>query len=394
MPTDSPPPTENRSPLRAERPAPAARDNGAYQILAVRGIPIRLHWTFLALLIYVTVATYSGGSAPNARPPLGGPLFVIGLFACVVLHELGHALTALRYGIRTRDIVLYPIGGIASLETMPHPREELWIALAGPAVNVVIAAALYAVLIATGHPPHLRLDGPTDLPAELFYTNVALVIFNMIPAFPMDGGRVLRSLLARVTDETSATVIAARVGQFFAVLMGVAGLFGGNVGLVVIALFVYFGAGQEAAAFQTRALTEGHRVREAMMREFHTLTVGTTLREAKDVLLAGYQQDFPILHGDEVVGVLSRSGLLRGMATEGPDSYVAGVMERDFVRVRPDDDLSELLTQAQALQSGPILVMDGDIPDESRLVGMITQENLLEFLMLTQLQQRENAPRR
>ncbi len=142
--------------------------------------------------------------------------------------------------------------------------------------------------------------------------------------------------------------------------------------------------------FQTRALITGHRVREAMLREFHTLTVGSTLREAADVLLAGSQQDFPVVHGGEVVGVLSRSALLRGWATEGPDAYVAGVMERDFNWARPDDDLETILSQAQ--MTGPILVMEGDSREHGNLIGMVTQENLLEFLTLTQLKMRLNPP--
>ncbi|HLV78688.1 MAG TPA: CBS domain-containing protein, partial [Chthonomonadaceae bacterium] len=177
--------------------------------------------------------------------------------------------------------------------------------------------------------------------------------------------------------------LAARVGQFIAFLLGAYGFLSANLLLMIVAVFVYFGAGQEAAAFQAKTLVMGHRVREAMMREFRTLPVGATLREAADLLLAGSQQDFPILHGGEAVGVLSRSALLRGIAAEGYDSYVAGIMQRDFARVQPDDDLETVLSQGPF--DGPILVLDND-GGEPSLVGLLTQENLIEFLTLTRLQ--------
>ncbi len=358
--------------------------------MTVAGIPIRLHVTFLLLLAWLAFPSpASGPQSGSFVQRYAGLLFVIGLFVCVVLHELGHALTARMYGVRTRNIVLYPIGGVASLETLPRPRQELWIALAGPAVNLVLSGGLYALLRLTGMRlyPFNPVDAPTHLLSNLMWANLTLAAFNMLPAFPMDGGRVLRALIARFTSEVDATAIAARIGQFLAIVMGVFGLFN-NLLLVFIAVFVYMGAGQEAAAFQTKALITGHRVREAMQREFHTLSVGNTLREAADVLLAGSQQDFPVLHSGEVIGVLSRSALLRGWTTDGPDAYVAGTMNRDFAWAKPDDELETVLAQTQ--MTWPILVLDGDSREESHLVGMLTQENLLEFLTLAQLRMRQH----
>ncbi len=374
------------------RPAPNRPDDGgSFRLARVSGIPIHLHWTFLALLIWFAVSSLANtpqNGRDGAMPAYLSLVFVIALFACVVLHELGHALTAMRYGIRTRDIVLYPIGGIATLETMPRPRQELWIALAGPLVNLIIAGALYAGLRVANQPMTPFRLGATgaSLAANLMTANVFLGVFNMLPAFPMDGGRVLRALIARRTDEATATALAAQVGQWLAIAMGIYGLLRGPGSLVFIAVFVYLGARQEASAYQTKALVIGHRVREAMLREFHTLTVGTTLREAADLLLAGNQHDFPVVHGDEVTGVLPRAALMRGMANEGADAYVAGVMQREFLRVRPDDDLETVLTEAMSLQLGPILVMEGE-----KLVGMVTQENLLEFLMLARIRQAAEA---
>jgi Zn-dependent protease len=374
------PPDEEPPKDRTEKNKPE-HDEGAFRLATIAGIPLRLHWTFLAFLIWIGIRSIGQNQA-------GGVLFVLSLFGCVTLHEFGHALAAARYGVKTRSIVLYPIGGVASLETMPRPRQELWIALAGPAVNVVIAAILYAVLRATGTPLVTQV-GSANFLAQLFWTNIFLVGFNMLPAFPMDGGRVLRAILARFNnDEVKATRTAAAIGQFFAVLMGLYGLFAGAWALVFIAVFVYLGAAQEANAFAARELIHGHLVSEAMMREFHTLPVGTTFREAAEVLLRGSQQDFPVVHGGEVVGVLSRANLLQGMAAEGADGYIAGSMEREFAAVPFNSELETVLQRMSGGMTSPILVFSDNTFAQSSLVGMLTQENLIEFLTVAQIRQR------
>lgn len=379
------PRTEPRDPpRRVQRNAP--HDAGSFPIASVAGIPIRIHVTFLLLLAFLGFEVFGRKSES-----LGGLILIVALFFCVILHELGHALVAARYGIRTLSITLYPIGGVAALEDMPRPRQELWIALAGPAVNVVIAALLWIYLnqVHKLSPITLFIEPGRSFAANLMTANILLAAFNMLPAFPMDGGRVLRALIARVTDETKATAIAARIGQLLAAVIGIFGLAYGQFMTLIVAVFIWFGAGQEASYFQTRALLIGHRVREAMVRDFHTLPVGSTLRQAADLLLASSQQDFPILNGTDVVGVLSRSALLQGMASEGPETYVASVMDRDFAMARPDDALDELLTGRLA---GPVLVLHDGVATDTSLVGMVTQENLLEFLTLAQLQARLRPP--
>lgn len=391
MPTDmpdnnetapEPPPTPSGV---TRRPPATPHDGGSFPIAVVAGIPIRIHVSFLLLFAFLGFQVFGTRSETPA-----GVLLIAALFFCVVLHELGHAIVAGRYGIRTLSITLYPIGGVASLEEMPRPTQELWIALAGPAVNLVIAAILWIVLQQSHQLQHftLYIEPGRSFLANLMTANILLASFNMLPAFPMDGGRVLRALIARVTDENKATAIAARIGQLMAVLFGLFGLATGQLMMLIIAGFIWFGAGQEASYFQTRALLVGHLVREAMVRDFHTLPVGSTLKQAADLLLASSQQDFPILSGSDVVGVLSRSALLQGMASAGPDTFVAGVMDRDYATARPDEALDGLL---QNRLTGPVLVLRDGVPSDASLVGMITQENLLEFLTLTQL---ESRPRR
>jgi len=393
MPTELPPDNSNspetqpvQEPSLGRPSRPTQHDGGSFPIGVVGGIPIRIHVTFLLLMAFLGFQYFG-----NRGQSLSGLLLIASLFFCVILHELGHALVARRYGIHTLSITLYPIGGVAALEEMPRPRQELWIALAGPLVNVVIAALLWVYLRLThpAAPVSLFIEPGHSYAANLMTANILLAAFNMLPAFPMDGGRVLRAIIARFTDETTATTVAARIGQFMAVIFALFGLATGQFITLLIAIFIWFGAGQEAAFFQTRALLIGHRVREAMLREFHTLPVGSTLREAANLLLASSQQDFPIVNGADIVGVLSRSALLQGMASEGPETYVASVMDREFASARPDDALDALLMRPLA---GPILVLNDGRPTDTSLVGMVTQENLIEFLTLTQLQTRLQRP--
>jgi Zn-dependent protease/CBS domain-containing protein len=383
------------NPPEAPRPAgngvtpdgrPHREDGGSFRLTTVSGIPIRIHFTFTIILAWAWLVGM--GANHGTRSAMLAVLYVMALFACVVLHELGHALTARRYGIRTRDIVLYPIGGIATLERLPDVGPELWIALAGPMVNVAIALLLAGLSLLLGRPlPAFNLDwerSGTTILGNLMWTNVVLFAFNMLPAFPMDGGRVLRALLARFMDAATATTVAARIGQLAAIGFVLVGVSVGNLFLLFIAAFVFLGAGQEATVYQARALTAGHIVRDAMLREYHTLSVGATMQDAADALLAGSQHDFPVQHGDSIVGVLSRNDLLRGLAAGGQDAYVAGAMEREFTWVRPDVPLDDVIMQMQAAP-GPILVMEGAPEDYGKLVGMLTQENLLEFLTLARI---------
>lgn len=351
----------------------------------VAGIPIRLHYLFLLFLAWIAFIS----SGPDR---LIGVLTVIGIFTCIVLHELGHSIVAQRYGIGVSEIVLYPIGGVARMQKSPSPHAELWIALAGPAVNVVIAAALFAVLHLSGGltPWDQVWLSPGRFWQKILSTNVLLVGFNMIPAFPMDGGRVLRAILAMTIGETRGTDIAAAIGQVIALGLGLLGLFGpfANFFLVLIAVFIFMAAGQEAAMYRGKALLEGLQVRDGMITEIKTLPVGATLSDAQELLLHTSQTDFPVVHGEEVVGVLSRMALFRYLREKGADEYVAGVMNRDFDSASPDDGLQELAADMQANQLSCVLVIQS-----SRLQGMVTMENLAELMILRQITQRSTELR-
>ena len=339
------------------------------------GIGVYIHATFLIVIAWVAFAHWQAGH--SAATALTGIVFVLAIFACVLLHEFGHALTAKRFGIKTRDITLLPIGGIARLERMPSdPRQELWVALAGPAVNVVIAIVLFLVLVLTrtfSSVESLTLTSGS-FAERLMMVNLFLVGFNIIPAFPMDGGRVLRALLAMRMDYTRATRRAASLGQGIALLFGLLGLFG-NPFLIFIALFVWIGAAQEAAMTQMKSVLGGIPVAAAMITDFRTLSERDSLSRAVELLLSGSQQDFPVVENDTVVGVLTRADLLDALARRGEEAMVSQVMRRDFQTADAQEMIELIFQRLQARGCHTIPVLRG-----RTLVGLITMENLGEFV--------------
>ena len=339
------------------------------------GIDVYVHTTFFMLVAWVAYAHWR--TEQNVSAALEGVAFILALFGCVVLHEFGHALTARRFGIKTRDITLLPIGGLARLERMPDdPRQELWVALAGPAVNVVIAAALFVALYTTGRfAPVSTLDVTSgSFVARLMTVNVSLVVFNMLPAFPMDGGRVLRALLAIRMEYTRATQLAASIGQGLALLLGLVGLFS-NPFLLFIALFVWMGAGQEAAMTQMKSALGGIPLERAMITDFRTLAPHDSLAGAVALLLSGAQQDFPVVDGGAVVGILTRGDLLRALARQEQQSPVAQVMRRDFLVADASDMLDITFQRLQGRDCHTIPVVR-----RGALVGLLTMDNVGEFL--------------
>ena len=358
----------------------------SWRIGRLAGIDVYVHATFPLLLAWIALSAYQRQQSTAAV--IAAIAFILAIFGIVVLHELGHALTARRFGIATRDITLLPIGGVARLERMPRePRQELLVALAGPAVNVVLAAMLYVILLATrgvGAPAAdaLSLGGAAtggSVLARLVAVNIWLALFNLIPAFPMDGGRVLRALLAmRTRNYPRATETAARVGRFFALLFGLIGLFvTGNPFLVFIALFVWLGAAAEASAVQTSAMLDGVPLSEVMVTDVRTLAPADPLRRAMELTLSGFQQDFPVVEHGAVVGVLTRQQLVRGLAERGADAPVEVAMGREFLIATPDEPVEEALTRLKSCACHAMPVVRG-----RELLGVLTTENVGEFIML------------
>src|SRR6266566_7583303 len=348
----------------------------SWKLGTVAGIGLYVHGTFLLLVAWVGLADWRQGGATSA---LAGVAFILALFACVVLHELGHALTAQRYGIRTRDITLLPIGGVSRLERMPDdPRQEVAVARAGPAVNLVIAATLYHWLSLSETLRPLAALSVTGGPVlqRLMVVNLSLALFNLLPAFPMDGGRVLRALLAMRMDYTRATQLAAQVGQAMALLFGFVGLFA-NPFLLFIAFFVWIGAAQEASMVQMRSALGGIPVSRAMLTDFQTLAPGDPGKRVLDLIVSGSQADFPVVEDGRVVGVLLRRDVLGALAQRGQDWRVGDVMRRDFEVVEAGEMLETAFARLQRCACHAL-----PVTNRGALVGLVTMDNLGEFLLI------------
>lgn len=343
----------------------------------IAGIPVFVHWTFFILIAFIVFGHVQAGH--DLMATLEGVGFILALFGCVVLHELGHALAARRYGVPTTDITLLPIGGVARLQRIPEqPSQELVVAIAGPLVNVVIVGLL--LLIGVRLPQASAVDPETLINtgffSNLLMVNIFLVLFNLLPAFPMDGGRMLRALLAMKLDYARATRIAATVGQFMAILFVIRGLSGAPM-LILIALFVWIGAEAEARMVQERVVLKDVPVREAMLTEYRTLSPGDTLGHAADLLLAGTQQDFPIVEHGRALGVLTRPALMQGLAQAGRDASVADFRGDGVEVVEADSMLVPAIAKLREGGHACLLVVDG-----GREVGLLTPENIGEFLMI------------
>ena len=345
---------------------------------AFRGIDVYVHLTFLLLLGFLTVNAYLATRSVEAALIGGG--FFLTIFACVLLHEFGHALMARRYGIATRDIVLYPIGGVARLERMPEdPRQELWVALAGPAVNVVIAVALFAWLMVSGALAPVETLGWTrgHFIERVAAANVFLVLFNLIPAFSMDGGRVLRAGLAMRLEYTRATRIAAYVGQALALVFGLVGLIW-NPFLVFIALFVWIGAAQENAMVQMKGAMGGIPLQHVMQTGFQTLERDDQMLRAVQLTLAGSQKDFPVLYNGELVGILRQEDMLRGLHEIGPGARVGEAMQTGFMTAHVGEMVETVFKRLGECRCRTLPVTDY----QGRLVGLVTMENMGEFMRI------------
>jgi stage IV sporulation protein FB len=350
----------------------------SFPIARILGSEIRIHVTFLLFLLWIGIAHYQQGGAQAA---FQGVAFILALFLCVVAHEFGHALAARRYGIRTPDITLLPIGGLARLERMPdRPGQEIVVALAGPAVNIIIAVVLVAIMNARFDMEALtRLDNPAlDFMVRLTSVNVFLALFNLIPAFPMDGGRVLRALLATRLPRTNATNIAARVGQALAFVFGFLGLMG-NPLLIFIAIFVYLAASAEAQSVGLQDLSRSLSARDAMITRFEALGPSATIADAARLLLTTTQKEFPVVDGaGQLRGVLTRNAMVQALSKTGPTTPVIEAMTSDIPTINGGARLEAALRLLQQKQAPAVGILDGD----GRLVGFITSENIGDLMMV------------
>ncbi len=349
----------------------------SWRIGRIAGIDIDVHATFALLLLYVAVVEYKqSGDLSSVALMIA---FVLVVFASVVAHEFGHALTARRYGVATRGITLLPIGGVARLDRLPSkPHEELAIAVAGPAVSAAIVLVIYLGLRLTGGvvpPADVTLHGIGFL-ARVMWVNVAIVLFNLLPAFPMDGGRILRASLAIKLGSLRATTIAARIGKAFALLFAIMGIYA-NPFLVFIAFFVWLGATGEEQQTLVQAALHDVPVERLMIADVRTLNVNSPLASAVEHLLAGFQQDFPVTDANQVVGVLTRADLVKALAQHGDQARVGDHMRREICVTHARESVERAFERLQRDECRTMPVLR-----DGALVGVLTLENVGEYVLL------------
>ena len=344
-----------------------------------RGIKVYIHWTFMLLLVWIAMSSYR--SSHNTNQLLLSVGYILTLFACVVLHEFGHALTARRFGIKTKDITLFPMGGMARMEKMPEsPKEEFLVAIAGPLVNVVIAGGLFLYMyfsptVYTPGFPAGAMTADKFIPS-LFAVNVIMAVFNLIPAFPMDGGRIFRALLSLKLERARATQVAANLGQFIAILFVLLGLFY-NIWLVFIGIFIYLGAGAEASQEYVQHDLARYKVGNLVMSKFTLLAAHDALSTALRALLDSQEREFLVTENNVVVGVLTRDEMLAGLQQFGQNVQIGKIMRRDITFIPPQMPVTEALRIMTELN---IPMLPVGYPEQ--LVGVIDIENISEFLLI------------
>lgn len=348
----------------------------SFTVGRIFGITFRIHVTFLLLVVFIF---YSAAVQSGIERGLLAVLFICAVFACVLIHEIGHSLIARRFGKKVKSITLLPIGGVATIEEMPEkPSQEIAMAIVGPFINLAIAGLLYVVI---GHwsgigMPNLYPESAQELFAGLIGVNIMLAIFNMIPAFPMDGGRVLRGILALGMDYVRATSTAVFVGQAVSMLFIFYGIFF-NWWLALIGFFIYVGAGGEKQHVMLRSVLQHVTAEDAMATEFQSVRPDETLSQAVEHVYHGCQDDFPVVEDGRVVGVLTRNRLLSSIHEMGMDTKVSDVMERDFVPVSPHMPLDKVYQQLLSPGKVAAVVIDGQ-----QLKGLICHNSLARHLAI------------
>lgn len=349
------------------------RRGWSIQVGTVGAIPIRVHLTFLALLGWLLVGSTKGS-------PIHETLFVIAVFLCVLLHELGHALTAKRFGVQTKDITLYPFGGVASITSQPAPWAELVIALAGPAVNLLIAALIYPWIILPAELTNLE-GSQISVPAKLLYTNIALAVFNLLPALPMDGGRVLRACL-ELCKVQKPTMIAARISQALCIMLAIAGLYLQQPMLFIIAVMVFLGAMHEHIRAETKAIATAFAIEEAMIprERLESFPHGTTISRALRTSLTSWQPLYPVLNGDTLLGIVLRDDILEHAVLRS-DDYVGEIMKRSIPEIDIKAPLSDAYSKLETIAL-PVLA----VTRAGQYAGLLVYDRLADFLLMHELQ--------
>jgi Zn-dependent protease len=359
---------------------------GSYKILNIRGISLHVHWTFLLLIGWVLLVNAAAGNDVNQLS--WSVLFLLAVFACITLHEFGHAVVAARFGIQAKEIVLLPIGGIASIEKFPdNPRQELAISIAGPLVNIAIAGVLGLLIPGTPlikNDPQMSIMHGHDFIYNLRIVNFSLAVFNLIPAFPMDGGRILRALLGFKLNYIQATTIAATVGRIIAFLFIISGIILINPLLPAIGVFIIFSAGVEEYYLRLKSLVKGIKLNEVLMYDYNSLQADMTVHEASGVLNNNHSKHFILMDGINPVGVINRMEIIKALAEMNYNEPVTNLMKKKLECLDGDKEIDTVLEKLahNAEQIYPVM---GD----SHFIGVVNLNHIIEYLLLNKVNTKE-----
>ena len=356
---------------------------GSLKLGKIAGIGLFVHWTFSLLILFIVYTNYKAGQ--NSIQILWSVLFILCIFLTVFMHELGHALTAKKFGIKTKDITLLPIGGVAQLERLPEkPSEELMVAFAGPMVNIVLAliTSLFISLPNTSEEMIAQLDNGVNSGnffLNFYLVNIILAFFNLIPAFPMDGGRVLRALLSYKLERHQATKIAARIGQALAIGFVLLGFYS-NPFLIFIGIFVFMGAQIESEYTESKYMLKGYKVRDVLMKQYPTIDYNETLETAVKLMLDSQNKHFLVTENGIPMGTLNREQIIAALAKKEGETKLSSIMDRELILLQADNLLEDVFELVYKNKSTLMLVID-----DNQLIGTLDTENLLEFILINEV---------
>lgn len=356
---------------------------GSLKLGKIADIGIFIHWTFILLILFIIFVNYKSGQ--NATQIIWSIIFILCVFVTVFLHELGHALAAKNYNIKTKDITLLPIGGLARLERIPEkPLEELIVAFAGPLVNIILALITGLFIQIPEDTTQMMSElsngiSPNNFFLNFFLVNFWLAIFNLIPAFPMDGGRILRALLSFKLERHIATKIAARIGQLLALAFVVLGFFSSPF-LVFIGIFVIIGAQIETEYTESKFILKGYKVKDVVMRQYQTIDANEKVKKAVELLLNSQNKSFIVTENKEPVGTLNRDQIIIGLSKAGDEEFIYNVMDRNLIFLDNNSLLDNVFELIQEHKSTLILVLENN-----KLIGTLDVENLLEFILIKEV---------
>jgi len=372
--------------------------NWSIKLFQAKGVDVKIHLTFVLILIWAAYR-WNVSTGEGLMGAVFGIVATLLLFASVTLHEFGHSLQALKFGIAVHDITLMPMGGLARIEEIPEdPGKEIRIAIAGPLVNFIIAGVLFSIGLLLNTRAIISLDelylsmGQVSWNGMLAYltmTNLLLGLFNLIPAYPMDGGRILRASLAKRLGHSKATNIAVNVGQGLALLFGLWGFMNGSYTLVLIAIFVWMGAGQEGKDVAVKNVLNEMKVSQAMTLQPQLLRANDGLSKAIDLTLSTSQSDFPVIEwgSNHVVGLLCERDLLKGLQTHDRTTPVREIMRTAFPTATPDHPLFEA---QKHMISGRVRAMPV-VDDEGNIIGLLTATDINEAYRLLSISQQPKS---